>query len=193
MTDKDDISVDKADEPEAGNAAAGESAADGGVTDALLAAQADSEENLNKYMRLAAEMENLRKRTARDVENARKFGIERFATELLAVCDGLEMGLEAGQNASAEALLEGKQATLKLLRSAMSKSGVEVIDPEGEPFDPQLHEAMTVQPSATAEPGSVLTVVQSGYQLNGRLLRPARVIVAAEPPDAEPEADPEPE
>ncbi|TDJ46573.1 MAG: nucleotide exchange factor GrpE [Gammaproteobacteria bacterium] len=191
MTDNDDVSVDKAEQPEVEDAAAGASAGDEGGADALLAAQAESEENLNKYIRLAAEMENLRKRTARDVEQARKFGIERFATELLAVCDGLEMGLEAGQTASVEALLEGKQATLKLLRSAMSKSGVELIDPEGEPFDPQLHEAMTMQPSASAEPGSVLTVVQSGYQLNGRLLRPARVIVAAEPPEPEPEPEPD--
>lgn len=141
----------------------------------------ESEENLNKYMRLAAEMDNLRKRTMRDVEHAHKFGIERFATELLAVTDSLEMGLSAGEGASVESVLEGTRATLKLLAGAMEKSGVTVIDPEGEPFDPQLHEAMTMQPSETAEPGSVLTVVQKGYALNGRLLRPARVIVAAEP------------
>jgi len=152
---------------------------------ALAKAREEAEDNLNKYMRLAAEMENLRKRTMRDVEHAHKFGIERFASDLLAVTDSLEMGLAAGDNVSVESLLEGTRATLKLLLSALEKSGVAEIDPEGEPFDPQLHEAMTVQPSATAEPGSVLTVVQKGYQLNGRLLRPARVIVAAEPPSAE--------
>lgn len=171
--------------PEEPGTAAGEQAAEApqDVAEALATAQAEAEENLNKYLRLAAEMENLRKRTLRDVEHAHKYGIERFASELLAVADSLEMGLAARENASVDSLMEGTQATLKLLLGGMAKSGVEVVDPEGEPFDPQLHEAMTVQPSETAEPGSVLTVVQKGYLLNGRLLRPARVIVAAEPPE----------
>ena len=148
--------------------------------DALEKATAAADEHWAKYLRATAELENLRKRAARDVENARKFGIEQFASELLGVIDSLEMGLEAASNATVESLLEGKQATLKLLRAALAKSGIESIDPEGEPFDPQLHEAMTMQPSETAEPGSVLAVIQKGYQLNGRLLRPARVIVASE-------------
>ena len=148
--------------------------------DALEKATAVADENWAKYLRATAELENLRKRAARDVENARKFGIEQFAGEVLSVIDSLEMGLEAASNATVESLLEGKQATLKLLRAALAKSGIESIDPEGEPFDPQLHEAMTVQPSETAEPGSVLAVIQKGYQLNGRLLRPARVVVAGE-------------
>lgn len=147
----------------------------------LAKAQADSEENNNKYIRLAAESENLRKRTVREVEHAHKFAIERFAGELLAVVDSLEMGIGAGAGTSAESLLEGSRATLKLLIAALTKSGVEQLDPEGEPFDPNLHEAMTMQPSDSVEPGTVLTVVQKGYQLNGRLLRPARVIVASEP------------
>ena len=91
------------------------------------------------------------------------------------------MGLEAGASASVESLLEGKSATLKLLRGAMEKFDIQAIEPEGEPFDPQLHEAMTMQPSDTAEPGSVLAVIQKGYVLNGRLLRPARVVVASAP------------
>ncbi len=152
-------------------------------------ALARAEDNWNKYLRLAADMENLRKRAARDTENARKYGIERFAAELLTVVDSLEMGLEAGANASVDSLLEGKAATLKLLLGAMEKFDVKPIDPEGEPFDPQLHEAMTMQPSDTAEPGSVLSVIQKGYELNGRLLRPARVVVASEPPGAVEEAD----
>jgi molecular chaperone GrpE len=152
--------------------------------DELAAAQQAAEENLNKYLRLAADMENLRKRTVRDVEHARKFGIEGFAAEILGVIDSLEMGLEAASSASLESLLEGQRATYKLLLGAAEKYGVEVIDPEGEPFDPQVHEAMTMQPSDTAEPGSVLTVVQKGYQLNKRLLRPARVVVAREPDDS---------
>jgi len=152
-----------------------------GPDDPLAEAQATADENWAKYLRVVAEMENLRKRTRRDVENARKFGIERFAEEILGVADSLEMGLEAGAGASVESLLEGKAATLKLLLGTLEKFGVEVIDPEGEPFDPQIHEAMTMQPSDSAEPDSVIVVVQKGYQLNGRLLRPARVVVASEP------------
>jgi len=146
----------------------------------LAEAQRKADENYNKYMRLAAEIENLRKRTVREVEQAHKFAIERFANELLAVVDSLEMGIDAGASASVESLLEGKQATLKLLLGALEKSGVEQIDPEGEPFDPNLHEALTMQPADAVEPGSVLNVIQKGYRLNGRLLRPARVIVAGE-------------
>jgi len=152
---------------------------------ALARAQASAEENWNKYLRATAEAENIRKRASRDVEHARKYGVERFARELLAVVDSLERGLESGSNASVESLLAGKEATLKLLQGTMAKFEIEVIDPEGEVFDPQLHEAISMQPSETAEPGSVLSVVQKGYQIYGRLLRPARVVVAAEPDDAE--------
>ena len=148
--------------------------------EALAAARAEIDELRDQHLRAVAELENQRKRAAREVTNARQFAIERFAGELLAVVDSLEMGLAAGADASAEALLEGSQATLRQLQNTFEKSGIAVIDPEGEPFDPQLHEAMTTQPSATAEPGSVLAVVQKGYTLNGRLLRPARVEVAAE-------------
>jgi len=137
-------------------------------------------ENWEKYLRAAAELENVRKRAARDVENAHKFALERFAGELLAVRDSLEMGLAAGEDANAESLRQGKEATLKLLTGVMERFGVEEVDPLGEPFDPALHEAMTMQPSDELEPGSVLTVFQKGYALNGRLLRPARVVVVAE-------------
>lgn len=170
-----DATEEEAESTEAG------SAPDDEPIDELAAAQQAADDNQNKYLRLAAEMENLRKRTVRDVENARKYGIERFAAEILAVIDSLEMGLQAAPTASLESLLEGQEATYKLLLGALGKSGVEVIDPEGEPFDPELHEAMTMQPSETAEPGSILTVVQKGYQLNKRLLRPARVVVASAP------------
>ncbi|MGI9307641.1 MAG: nucleotide exchange factor GrpE [Gammaproteobacteria bacterium] len=148
---------------------------------ALDAAQAQAEENWSKFVRASAELDNVRKRNTRDVENARRFGIENFAAEVLATVDSLEMGLEVGTEASVETLLEGKKATLKQLQAAMEKFGVVEILPAGEPFDPELHEAMSVQPSDTAEPGSVLTVVQKGYLLNGRLLRPARVVVAKAP------------
>ena len=139
------------------------------------------DENWDKYVRAAAELENVRKRATRDVENAHKFALERFCTELLAVKDSLEMGVAAADKADAQSLLEGKEATLKLLAATMERFGVVELDPEGEPFDPQQHEAMTMQPSADLEPGSVLTVFQKGYALNGRLLRPARVVVASEP------------
>lgn len=146
--------------------------------EALGAAEAKANENWERYLRAAAEVENVRKRAARDVENAHKFALERFGKELLAVKDGLEMALAASENASVESLLEGSQATLKLLGSTMERFGIQVVDPEGEPFDPELHEAISVQPSDDVEPGSIVVVVQKGYTLNGRLLRPAMVIVA---------------
>lgn len=143
--------------------------------------KAKAEENWDRYLRAVAEAENVRKRAARDLENARKFALERFATDLLAVRDSLEMGIAAGESADAESLLEGSRATLRQLASTMERFGVEEIDPEGEPFDPNRHEAMTMQPATEVEPDTVLTVFQKGYMLNGRLLRPARVVVAAAP------------
>jgi len=148
--------------------------------DELARAQAKADENWERYLRAAAELENVRKRAARDVEHAHKFALERFGKELLAVRDTLEMGLAAADNASVESLLEGKNATLKLLTSVMSQFGIEELDPEGEPFDPEFHEAISMQPSDDVEPGSVVKVMQKGYTLNGRLLRPAMVIVAAD-------------
>ena len=146
--------------------------------------QAKVSENWEKYLRAAAELENVRKRAARDVENAHKFALERFVGELLAVRDSLEMGLAAGEDIDVESLRQGKEATLKQLITIMERFGVEELDPQGEPFDPSMHEAMTMQPSADVEPGSVLTVFQKGYALNGRLLRPARVVVAADAEDS---------
>lgn len=143
--------------------------------------QARAEENWDKYVRAVAELDNVRKRAARDVDNARKFALERFATDLLAVRDSFEMGLAAAQTADADSLLEGSRATLKQLASTMERFGVTEIDPRGEPFDPTRHEAMMTQPSREVEPGTVLNVYQKGYLLNGRLLRPARVVVAAAP------------
>ena len=146
--------------------------------------QRKADDNWDRYLRAAAEVENIRKRAARDVENAHKFALEGFGREMLGVRDSLEMGLAAAESADADSLREGSEATLKLLTTALERFGIVEVDPEGEPFDPELHEAMTMQPSAEVEPGSVLTVIQKGYTLNGRLLRPARVIVAAEPPEA---------
>jgi len=149
--------------------------------DTLLAeAQAKAEEHWERYLRAAAEVENVRKRAARDVENAHRYALEQFGRELLGVRDSLEMGLAAGDAATVDSLLEGKAATLKLLETTMQRFGIEQVDPLGQPFDPDYHEAISMQPSEDVEPGSVMTVVQKGYTLNGRLLRPAMVIVAAE-------------
>ena len=96
--------------------------------------------------------------------------------------DSLEMGLAAADNADVQTLLEGSEATCKLLKTTLDRFGVTEVDPEGEPFDPEMHEAMSMMPADNVEPGSVAQVIQKGYALNGRLLRPARVIVASEPP-----------
>lgn len=160
--------------------------AEAGGSDARLAeAEAKAAENWDRYLRAAAELENVRKRAARDVEHAHKYALENFGRELLQVKDSLELGIAAGESADAAALLEGSEATLKLLSATLERFDIVELDPVGEPFDPQLHEAMTMQPSAEAAPGSVLTVIQKGYELNGRLLRPARVIVAADMPQCD--------
>ena len=149
----------------------------------LLRKQAD--ENQDKFIRAAAELENFRKRAGREVENARRYGLERFAQALLPIRDSLEAGLASAEQADVEALLDGEKAMLRLLDSAFEQAGIEELDPQGEPFDPAKHEAMTLAPSETVEPNTVLTVVQKGYAIHDRLLRPARVIVAQEPGDEE--------
>lgn len=146
----------------------------------LEQAQSKADENWDHYLRTAAELENVRKRAARDVENAHRFALERFGKQLLAVRDSLEMGLAAADSANVESLLEGSEATLKILGTTMQQFGIEEVDPAGEPFDPEFHDAISMQPSDDVEPGSVVTVVQKGYSLNGRLLRPAMVIVASD-------------
>jgi len=146
---------------------------------ALAAAEARALESRDLYMRALAEIDNVRKRAARDVEQAHKYALDRFANDLIGVKDSLELGLVAA--ASPEALKAGTEATLKLLSKAFEKAGLSEIEPLGEPFNPELHEAMAMQPSPEHVPDSVLQVVQKGYQLNGRLLRPARVIVARAP------------
>ena len=145
----------------------------------LQVLQAKADENWDRYLRAAAETENVRKRAARDVENAHKFALENFSRDMLAIKDSLEFGIEAAAKADVETLMAGKEATLKLLSSTLERFGIEELDPQGEPFDPELHEAVSMQPSTELEPGSVLAVVQKGYSLNGRLLRPAMVIVVA--------------
>lgn len=148
----------------------------------LQKALADAEQRANglrdQYLRSVAELDNVRKRAQREVENATRYGLEKFAAELLPVKDSLELAVASAAQADARSLAEGQEATRKLLAKAFEKLGIREIDPYGEPFDPTRHEAVLMQESATAEPGSVLQVVQRGYEINGRLLRPARVIVA---------------
>lgn len=151
----------------------------GDLQAALSAAEARANEHRDLYMRALAELDNVRKRAARDVEQAHKFAIDRFANDLVAVKDSLELGLAS--EASGEALRTGTEATLKLFTKAFEKAGVIELEPMGEPFNPEFHEAMAMMPSAEQPPNTVAQVVQKGYQLNGRLLRPARVIVTREP------------
>jgi molecular chaperone GrpE len=169
---------------EAGFDTVGEAPGEAGDADpaaALAAAEAEAQAQRELALRTAAELENVRRRAQRDVENAHRYGVERFARELLAVKDSMEMGLQAaeeGAGPDAEAVVEGFSATLKLLGQCFEKSGIAEVNPLGEAFDPELHEAMATQPSAEQAPDSVLMVVQKGYVLHDRLLRPARVIVA---------------
>lgn len=139
-----------------------------------------ADEHWNQLMRARAEMENLRKRHAREVENAHKFGLERFLSELLAVRDSLELGVNAAQDEGADVakLREGGELTLKLLSDVMERFNVVQINPEGEPFNPEFHQAMAMEAREGVPPNMVVTVVQRGYTLNGRLLRPALVIVS---------------
>lgn len=147
---------------------------------ALAAAEARANDARDQALRAMAELENVRKRAARDIEQAHKYALEKFAAELVGVKDSLEMGV-AALNADAKDLKAGSEATLKLLTKAFEKSGIVELSPEGQPFNPELHEAMAMQPSADHVPNSVIAVIQKGYQLNGRLLRPARVLVSTTP------------
>ncbi len=140
-------------------------------------AQQQVTEYHDKMLRMQAEMENLRKRSERDLSNAHKYAIEKFASELLQVKDSLELGLNAG-DVDAAKLQEGTELTLKMLTSVLQKFAIDEIDPIGEVFDPNLHQAMTTQESTEHQPNTVINVMQKGYTIHDRLLRPAMVIVA---------------
>ena len=148
---------------------------------ALSESEERAKSHWEQYLRAVADLDNVRKRAQRDIESANRYGLEKIAQELLPVRDSLELAVQNAARSDVQHLVAGQQATLALLARALEKFGVRVIDPQGEPFDPEQHEAMMTQESATADPNSVLQVVQPGYELNGRLLRPARVIVAREP------------
>ena len=143
----------------------------------LEAAQAKAAENWDNLLRAKAEMDNLRRRNAKDVENAHKYGIEKFVNELLPVMDSMSLGL-AAEDASAESLREGMELTMNMLVKMMENLGIEEIDPMNEKFDAEKHQAMSMQPNADVEPNTVIAVMQKGYSLNERLIRPAMVMVS---------------
>lgn len=150
----------------------------------LAAAQAEIESLRDHLLRVQAEAENVRRRAHRDVENAHKFALERFCSELLPVIDSLEKAVEIirkGESADAATIAEGVELSLKMFLGVMAKAGVEQLNPLGEPFDPQRHEAMAMVPNPHAEPNSVMDVMQKGYLLNGRLVRAAMVVVTKAP------------
>jgi molecular chaperone GrpE len=144
----------------------------------LVAAEERAKNHWEQYLRALAEVDNVRKRGAKDIESTRQFAVEKFAQDLIAVKDSLELGISNAPKADVASLIEGQNATLRLLAKAFEKAQIEEINPEGVAFNPEQHEAMMAQPS-DAPPNTVLAVIQRGYQLNGRLLRPARVVVSA--------------
>ena len=153
------------------------------LEDALAAAQQDAADAKQSMLLMQADMENLRKRLVREHEKSRRRTLERFMSDLLPVRDSLERGLEAAsdQAATVEALREGKQLIMKMLTKVMGDHGLQTIDPAGEIFDPEKHEAMTMVPSAEHDENTVIDVLEKGYQLHERLIRPAKVVVSRKP------------
>ncbi len=147
----------------------------------LKNSQAKAEENWNQSLRYKAELENMRRRAERDVQNAHKFGLEKVMNELLPVKDSLETGLATAVAESAEIskVAEGLEMSAQMLASVMAKFGITEVNPEGEQFDPERHQAMSMQELPDVVPNTVVTVFQKGYCLNERLIRPAMVVVAS--------------
>ncbi|WP_102794968.1 nucleotide exchange factor GrpE [Bowmanella denitrificans] len=150
---------------------------------ALAEAESNLAEQKDSVLRARADMENTRRRADAEVDKARKFALERFAGELLTVIDNLERALQVADasNDAVKSLVEGVELTYKSFINTVEKFGLKIIDPQGQPFNPELHQAMGMQESAELEPNSVMAVMQKGYELNGRLLRPAMVMVSRAP------------
>ena len=148
----------------------------------LEAAKQTINDQKDSVVRAAADVENMRRRAAQDVEKAHKFALEKFANELLPVIDNLERAIEFSdkENEQLKPVLEGIEMTVKSFNDAVSKFGVEIVNPQGEQFNPEFHQAMSIQPSNDVAPNTFLAVMQKGYTLNGRLLRPAMVMVSKE-------------
>ena len=137
-------------------------------------------ENLDTALRAQAELDNVRKRSSRDVENAHKYALEKFAADVLPVLDSMELGVSSvGESADNPTLREGMELTLKLFRDVLEKYGIEPVLTDGEKFDPEKHEAVSMQDQEGSESGDIISVFQKGYTLNGRLIRPAMVVVAS--------------
>ena len=144
----------------------------------LTLAEQQAHENWEKSVRAMAELDNVRRRSEREVANAHRYGLEKLLTSLLPVVDSLEQALQLADKHADTSMHEGLELTMKLFLNVLEKHDVKQLDPLGTVFDPQQHEAMSIQESADALPNSVLAVFQKGYQLNDRVIRPARVVVA---------------
>lgn len=157
----------------------------------LEQAEQKATDNWDQLLRTRAEMDNLRRRNQKDLGNAHKFALEKFVTELLPVLDSLELGLGAvtQDNVSIESLHEGTQLTINMLKQVFEKFNVQEVHPEGEKFNPDHHQAMSMQENAEVDANTVLAVMQKGYLLNERLVRPAMVIVSRAPETASEQAD----
>lgn len=175
-----EIETEPTEEGEEAAPEAEQAAPEGELTRLLEDARSKADEHWDQLIRTRAELDNLHKRHQRDLENAHKFALERFSQELLQVWDSLELGHQAAQDEQADVpkLREGTELTLKLLSDVMLKQGIEQIDPQGESFNPEFHQAMSMQERDDVAPNTVVAVVQKGYLLNGRLLRPAMVMVS---------------
>ena len=148
---------------------------------ALEAVLEQAQKHKDDLLRVQAEMQNLRRRTEQDIEKAHKYGQEKLSIELLAVMDNLERAQEAASNSEDEAIKafrEGVDLTVKGFADCFKKFNIETVDPLGEPFDPQLHQAMSMQENTESEPNTVIAVMQKGYTLHGRVIRPAMVMVS---------------
>ncbi len=183
MTSTENLSQETAQQAEGAPEAGAEAVSYEQLALTLQDAQTKADDYWNQLLRVRADMENLRRRAERDLENAHKYALERFVGELLPVKDSLEMGLAAasGEAADIAKVREGLDLTVKMMQSAVQKAGVREIDPQGEKFNPELHQAMTTQESADLEPNTVVAVFQKGYMLNERLVRPAMVVVSKKP------------
>lgn len=150
------------------------------VMQKLDEAEQKASDNWDKLLRLQAEMENLKRRSERDVANAHKYGIEKFVAELIPIVDSLELCIanESKNNKSSASVVEGVDMTLKLFYGAMEKFGIKQVFPEGQAFDPEFSQAISMQYDPDTKPGTVLSVLQKGYTLNDRLIRPALVVVS---------------
>ena len=182
QTDTGREQAEHAEEAPAAEAAAngGESAPSGGPEEEVARLEVELAEARDTALRAAAEAQNAARRAEQDVDKARKYALERFTGELLPVVDNLERALAASSvdDATPKAIAEGVELTLKSFLDALRKFNIAVVDPQGEPFDPNLHQAMTMVENSDVEPNTVLEVMQRGYTLNGRLVRPAMVVVS---------------